>query len=198
MNLAVFFTASRIIVAPIFAFLFIHGFRTESPLLVWGAVVCAILIELSDMFDGMIARGRKEVTDFGKVFDPVADSLSRLTVFASFLATGIIPIWVFLVFLYRDVLMQLMRILCATNGIVLAARKSGKIKAILQAIATFIVLAIVLAHLYTILWMPRTVWGMHTAFWAVLGAALYTAVSGFDYIFAHRDVIRKMLQPKNT
>lgn len=196
MNLAVFFTASRIFVAPVFAFFFIRGYRLESPLLIWAAVGCAVLIELSDMFDGMIARARSQVTDFGKVFDPVADSLSRQTVFISFLMTGIIPLWIYLIFFYRDALMQLMRIICATNGLVLAARQSGKIKAVLQAFASFVVMAIVLANMYGISWVPRTAGGVHTGFWVVLGAALFTVLSAFDYIFAHNDIIRKMLQPR--
>lgn len=194
MNFAVVVTLSRVAIAPLFAFFFIIGRRMESPALIWTAVVCAVLIELSDMFDGMIARSRNEVTDFGKVFDPVADSVSRQTVFISFLVSGIIPLWLYLIFFYRDAFMQLMRIICASSGVVLAARKSGKLKAILQASATFVVLLLVLAEQYRFPLMPKTVWGMHPGFWVVLGTAFYTALSVIDYIIPNRHVLGRLMR----
>jgi CDP-diacylglycerol--glycerol-3-phosphate 3-phosphatidyltransferase len=196
MNIAVMFTLSRVIIAPFFAFFFILGYRGNAPSFILGALVCAILIELSDMFDGMIARGRNEVTDFGKVFDPVADSVSRQTVFIAFMVSGIIPLWMYLIFFYRDAFMQLMRIVCASGGLVLAARMSGKVKAVLQAIATFVVLGIVLAGMYDVSWVPVTLGGKHTGFWVVGAVAVFTALSVIDYIIPNRAILKKMLTPK--
>ncbi len=196
MNIAVMFTLSRVIVAPVFAYFFITGYRSGTPSYIVAAVVCAILIELSDMFDGMIARGRGEVTDFGKVFDPVADSVSRQTVFISFMVSGIIPIWMYLVFFYRDAFMQLMRIVCASGGLVLAARMSGKVKAVLQAIATFVVLIIVLADMHHLTWVPAQIAGRHTGFWVVGAVAVFTLLSVIDYIVPNRAILKKVLTPK--
>jgi CDP-diacylglycerol--glycerol-3-phosphate 3-phosphatidyltransferase len=198
MNIAVAFTLSRVIIAPLFAFFFIIGFRQGLPSFIWYAVGCGVLIELSDMFDGMIARSRGEVTDFGKVFDPVADSVSRQTVFISFMVTGIIPLWVYLIFFYRDAFMQLLRIICASEGLVLAARMSGKIKAVLQAVASFAVLAIVLGDHYSLSWLPEVWWGRHPGFWVVLAAALFTIGSIIDYVVPNREILRKMLRPKQA
>jgi CDP-diacylglycerol---glycerol-3-phosphate 3-phosphatidyltransferase len=196
MNIAVMFTLSRVIVAPVFAYFFITGYRSGNPSYIVAAVVCAILIELSDMFDGMIARGRGEVTDFGKVFDPVADSVSRQTVFISFMVSGIIPLWMYLVFFYRDAFMQLMRIVCASGGLVLAARMSGKVKAVLQAIATFVVLIIVLADMHHLTWVPVQIAGRHTGFWVVGAVAVFTLLSVIDYIVPNRVMLKKVLTPK--
>lgn len=196
MNIAIAITLSRVVIAPFFALLFIAGYRSGSAGLIWAAVGCAVLIELSDMFDGMIARARSEVTDFGKVFDPVADAVSRQTVFLAFLLSGIIPLWCYLVFFYRDAFMQLMRIVCASSGIVLAARMSGKIKAVIQAIATFVVLGVVLGHIYDLSWVPLLVGGKHPGFWVVFGAAVYTAVSVVDYIIPNRASLAKMVQTR--
>ena len=211
MNIAVMFTLSRVIVAPVFACFFITGYRSDTPSYIVAAVVCAILIELSDMFDGMIARGRGEVTDFGKVFDPVADSVSRQTVFISFMVSGIIPLWMYLVFFYRDAFMQLMRIVCASGGLVLAARMScmkasrsqllaarmsGKVKAVLQAIATFVVLIVVLADMHHLTWIPAQIAGKHTGFWVVGAVAVFTLLSVIDYIVPNRAILKKVLTPK--
>lgn len=189
-------TFSRIFVAPFFAVFFIIGYSQQKPAYIVGALIAAILIELSDMFDGMIARARKEVTDFGKVFDPVADAVSRQTVFLSFLVTGVIPLWMYLVFFYRDSFVQLLRIVCASTGLVLAARVSGKIKAIIQAIATFAVLVVVYGSLTNISWIPLELAGKSLSFWAVFGAALFTLYSFFDYIIPNRSSIAKMLERK--
>ncbi|MDR2578209.1 MAG: CDP-alcohol phosphatidyltransferase family protein [Chitinispirillales bacterium] len=195
MNLATLITASRVAIAPVFAYLFIKGYGSDGSGWIYACVALAALIELSDIIDGTVARARKEVTDFGKVFDPVADSVSRQTVFIAFMVAGIIPLWMYLVFFYRDAFMQLLRIVCASSGVVLAARKSGKIKAVLQGIATFGVLAVV--------WaigagrMEAVVWGRHPGFWVMILPAVYTLLSVIDYIVPNGKLILKMMEAKN-
>jgi len=196
MNIATLLTASRVAIAPVFAFAFIRGYASPGVSWIYACAALALLIELSDLFDGMTARARGEVTDFGKIFDPVADSVSRQTVFISFLATGIIPFWMYLIFFYRDAFMQLLRIVCASSGVVLAARKSGKLKAVLQGVATFCVLAILLAQRGGAGWMPESVWGRHPGFWVMLVVAAYTLLSVIDYIIPNRALIGKMMRKK--
>lgn len=198
MNLATMFTLSRVIIAPVFAFVFITGFKTDTTGWIWIAFGLAALIEISDLLDGTIARARKEVTDFGKVFDPIADSVSRQTVFISFMVSGIIPLWMYLVFFYRDAFMQLLRIICASNGVVLAARKSGKAKAVLQGIATFGVLGVIaLQRVFQTQWMPEEFLGFHPGFWVMLFPAIYTLLSVIDYIIPNRKLIKKMMTAKS-
>jgi CDP-diacylglycerol--glycerol-3-phosphate 3-phosphatidyltransferase len=194
MNIATILTASRVAIAPVFALAFIRGYASPGVSWIYLCAALAALIELSDLFDGMTARARGEVTDFGKVFDPVADSVSRQTVFISFMVTGIIPFWMYLVFFYRDAFMQLLRIVCASSGVVLAARKSGKLKAVLQGVATFCVLAILLAQRCGAGWMPESVWGRHPGFWVMLAVAAYTLLSVIDYIIPNRALIAKMMK----
>jgi CDP-diacylglycerol--glycerol-3-phosphate 3-phosphatidyltransferase len=196
MNIATMVTLSRVLIAPFFAYSFMHGYNTGNVTFIWIAVVLAGLIELSDMLDGTIARARNEVTDFGKVGDPVADSVSRQTVFLSFMLTGIIPLWLYLIFFYRDAFLQLLRIICASNGVVLAARKSGKLKAVLQGIATFGVLLVVLLKLNNPSSLPDTVWGFHPGFWIMFFPAIYTLLSVIDYVIPNRQLIANMMKKK--
>jgi CDP-diacylglycerol--glycerol-3-phosphate 3-phosphatidyltransferase len=194
MNPAIIVTMSRLFVAPVFAYLFIYSFRSSDGTgVLWGAVAIAVFIELSDAVDGLIARQRNEVTNFGKLFDPLCDSLSRQTIFLSFMVSGIIPLWMSLVFLYRDGLMAFLRTLCAYNGTVVAARKSGKLKAIFQAAATFLVLGVCLLHSYDIQWVPSAIWGRHPGFWIMLFPTFFTFISIFDYLIPHWKTIRRML-----
>ncbi|MDR0305584.1 MAG: CDP-alcohol phosphatidyltransferase family protein [Chitinispirillales bacterium] len=197
MNLATFFTISRVAIAPVFAFVFVAGYGSADSTWIWVCFTAAVLIELSDLMDGTLARARKEVTDFGKVVDPVADSVSRQTIFISFMLTGIIPLWMYLIFFYRDAFMQLLRIVCASNGIVLAARKSGKLKAVLQGAATFgVLIAIIVMHKSTTGVQANIWWGQHPGFWIMLIPAIYTLLSVIDYVVPNRKLIIKAVKRK--
>jgi len=196
MNPATLLTFSRIVIAPFFAWAFMHSYHAQQPVVwLWVAVGLAILIELSDAFDGHIARSRNEVTDFGKLFDPIADSLSRQTIFLSFMACAahIIPLWMFLLFFYRDMFMSVLRMWCAYHGLVLAARKAGKLKAVIQAIGSFAVLFVCLCLAYHVSWMPATVWGQHPGFWIMIIPAVVTVLSIYDYITSNLDMVKSMM-----
>jgi CDP-diacylglycerol---glycerol-3-phosphate 3-phosphatidyltransferase len=199
MNAATMLTASRIVIAPVFAFTFLHSFRHgTSPLWLVAAVALVILSEITDALDGAVARKRGEVTDFGKVFDPMADSIARLTAFAAFMAAGIIPWWLFLVFLYRDSFLSLLRLAAASQGTVQGARQSGKIKAVVQAAGILLVLVVCLMHAYGSTLVPRMIWGRHPGFWIMLIPALVTILSVFDYLAPTRAAVRQMMTTKKT
>jgi CDP-diacylglycerol--glycerol-3-phosphate 3-phosphatidyltransferase len=91
--------------------------------------VMFIVGEISDLLDGHIARSRNEVSDFGKLFDPFADTLVRVTYFLCFVVTGILPVIPFLIILYREFGILFVRILMMKKGVAMAARLGGKIKA---------------------------------------------------------------------
>jgi CDP-diacylglycerol---glycerol-3-phosphate 3-phosphatidyltransferase len=199
MNPAIILTLSRIVIAPFFAVAFIRSFTSAAPVAwLWASAGLAALIELSDAFDGRIARARNQVTDFGKIFDPVADSLSRQTIFLSFLVCKphIIPLWMFLVFLYRDAFLSVLRIWCAYNGIVLAARRAGKLKAVVQAIGAFCVLFVCLAHAYHVPWIPLRIGGRHPGFWIMLVPAVVTVLSVYDYVVSNWQTVKSMTVPR--
>jgi len=108
------------------------------------ALALAIASEISDGLDGHLARKRKEVSDFGKLMDPYADSLFRLTCLFSFASVryGWIPLWCVMVLLYRDILVSITRTFAVKKGVVIAARFSGKAKAVSQAAAIISLLVV--------------------------------------------------------
>ena len=101
-----------------------------------------IIIELTDLADGQIARRTGQISDTGKLLDPFADSLSRLTYFLCFTIAGIMEVWVFLIILYRDLGVSFIRLLMSRRGIAMASRMSGKIKAWVYALCGVIGLAL--------------------------------------------------------
>jgi CDP-diacylglycerol---glycerol-3-phosphate 3-phosphatidyltransferase len=199
MNPAIALTLTRIIIAPFFALAFIKSFQAPSPeLWLWISVSLAVCIELSDAFDGRVARARNQVTDFGKLFDPVADSVSRQTIFLSFMvcAAHIIPLWMFLLFFYRDAFLSILRMWCAYHGTVLAARRAGKLKAVIQAIGAFLVLFVCLAQAYHCPGIPATLWGRHPGFWIMLFPAIVTVLSVYDYVVSNWQTVKSMMVPQ--
>jgi CDP-diacylglycerol--glycerol-3-phosphate 3-phosphatidyltransferase len=142
MNLADKVTSLRLILAPFFFILYLFPeiglFSWVSDDLRWTVPVLWILFilsEITDLLDGKIARARHEVSDFGKLFDPFADVLVRITYFLCFVIDGILPALLFLVVLYREFGIQFLRNLMLKKGVVLGARKGGKLKAVTYMLA---------------------------------------------------------------
>ncbi len=95
---------------------------------------------LTDLFDGMVARARKEVTNFGKIMDPVADSTFFMTLLFGLSACrrfgDLVSLWFPILVLYREIAMHILRRYAALKGHAMPAKMSGKIKMFAQSLAT--------------------------------------------------------------
>jgi CDP-diacylglycerol---glycerol-3-phosphate 3-phosphatidyltransferase len=127
-------TWGRIALAPVF-FVFYQLSAGRSPALLVGVWVVFILIEVSDLLDGHFARLLRMESELGKVLDPFADAVSRLTYFISFAGSGILPLWILLVLVYRDLSVAYIRVIVSREKVLMSARVSGKLKAWVYAIA---------------------------------------------------------------
>jgi CDP-diacylglycerol--glycerol-3-phosphate 3-phosphatidyltransferase len=191
LKLALTMTLARIVISPIFLLVYLNfeklGLTSQSlPFILIGILS---LSEISDVLDGFIARKWNQVTELGKILDPMADSISRISVFLTF-TQGVVqlPLLLVLVFFYRDVFISLLRTLCAMKGFTLAARTSGKIKAVIQAAAAFVVLALMALQAHD--WIGLEAFrSISCAVVAV--AAAYTVFSGLEYIKANSNFIRQ-------
>lgn len=179
-------TASRIILAPVFfaAFLLYRsGLVPPLPVLVamW---LLFIYMEVSDLLDGMAARASSTVSDFGKLFDPFADVLARLTYFLCFAIDGIMPLWILLLVLYREYSIIFLRMLLTRRGISMGARPGGKAKAVLYMSAGLLSLAVVTLREYTAL--PGLAAAETLTMVAYALAAILSVVSFIDYVAQFR------------
>ncbi|GHT71599.1 CDP-diacylglycerol--glycerol-3-phosphate 3-phosphatidyltransferase [Spirochaetia bacterium] len=128
MTLADKITASRLFLAPCFFVVYLlPGAAQWTVPVLWALFLVS---EISDMIDGKVARSRKEVSDFGKLFDPFADTLVQITYFLVFVIDGIFPAALFLVVLYREFSILFIRNLMLKKGIAMGARMGGKIKTV--------------------------------------------------------------------
>ena len=198
MSIANYITFIRIFISPIFLFLYVeHEMLEISPIVLPYILLFLFGVsELSDAFDGYLARKYNQVTDFGKIFDPMADSIYRISVFLTFTQQPVnLHLLLVFVFIYRDSVVSTIRTICALKGFALAARPSGKIKAVIQAIAALSVLIMMIPH--SLGYMSNQ--SLH--FWSTIAvgiAAIYSVYSGIEYIIANRNFIRKLLTQKTA
>lgn len=193
MNLALFLTLGRIILSPIFLVIYLYHAQMgigmlALPIILIGLVAIA---ELTDLFDGMVARKRNQVTELGKLLDPMADSIFRLSVFLALTQGPVnLPLWLVLCFFYRDSVISLLRTVCALRGFTLAARFSGKVKAVVQGIAAQVILILMIPYAMGFLSLAAL---QTSSFYIVCGAVVYTVFSGVEYLKANQSYIRKAL-----
>ena len=194
MNIAHFFTLLRIFISPLFPILYLEYTWLGIPLVWIPYLLLALLVicECSDLFDGFLARRKNQVTDLGKVLDPMADSITHISLFLTFTQGMVqLPLILVFVFLYRDLFISTLRTLCALRGVALSARMSGKVKAVMQAIVAFLILFLMI--LYTAGLMPLVILQQVSLFLVSI-AALYTVISLGDYVLANRSYIKKALE----
>lgn len=193
MSIAFYFTVGRIFLSPIFLIVYLY-YQSFGITLSWLPYILLFLValsELSDMFDGFFARRRNQVTDLGKLLDPMADSIFRLSVFLTFTQGFIqLPLILVLVFFYRDSIISTLRTLCALRGVALAARMSGKIKAVIQAVTVIFILVLTIP--YTMGCLEEKLL-QQISLYTVFVAAIYTVYSGLEYIYANRTYIKRAL-----
>jgi CDP-diacylglycerol--glycerol-3-phosphate 3-phosphatidyltransferase len=173
MTLPMALTASRLVLAPVFFVLFELAVRGPAWLI---APLCLAfaLIEISDLLDGHAARTLKQESEFGKVLDPFADSLSRLTYFVAFAGAGILPLWILLILIYRDVAVAYIRVMVSKGNVLMPARTSGKVKAWIYAFAG--IGGLVDFSVVKLGWVIEAQAGIHAAAIGLFGLAAAVAV----------------------
>lgn len=148
-NLPTILTSIRLCLSPLLALVFIND-SPEWPQLRYLALFIVLMSELTDLFDGYMARKRGQVTDFGKILDPMADSIYRDTIFLSLAVVQQVSLLLVLPILYRDSIIATLRTVSAYKGIVVAARMSGKVKAVVQAVVIILILLLRIIALHYI------------------------------------------------
>lgn len=133
------FTLTRVILAPVFFILYFIPVWTGhfASLSVFILIPLLAFAEFTDFLDGFFARRNKEVSDFGKLFDPFADVLLHLGTFCCFVAAGYMPAFILLLIIYREFIMNFIRLIAVRQGIAIAARKGGKLKTVMYVFASF-------------------------------------------------------------
>ncbi len=143
MNIPNFISAIRIVLIPLFLYL-IFVPRVEERI---GALFVFIIASLTDFFDGWSARKLGQVTAFGKFLDPLADKfLVVSTIIAFLILDPLIPLWMILVIVFREILLTSMRYLAIRRQSILKTTRFGKIKTAFQMISFIIIIMVLIVR----------------------------------------------------
>ncbi len=184
LSLPNFLTIFRLFLSPIFIVVFLlHQW--------WVALAVAVSFEITDLLDGFLARRYRMVSPLGKLIDPLADSTSRFSVFLALVTAPSVradpwPVLLVAAIFYRDAIVAYIRTFAASTGVVLAARVSGKTKAVVQGVGIVVFLTTrALADSVSGLsaYLPT---GYYSVMIPVAGVTLWSCV---DYLWANWQTI---------
>jgi CDP-diacylglycerol--glycerol-3-phosphate 3-phosphatidyltransferase len=142
------------------------------------AAIVFALASVTDAMDGYLARTRNAITTFGKLMDPIADKLLIIAALVALVSLHRIAGWVAMVIIARELTVTVTRMQANQHGVVIAANWWGKAKTIVQVAAIFFLIAV---GEPTPAWVGALVYGM----------VVITIVSGVDYFFGLRRVLRE-------
>ena len=168
-NLPNALTVLRLAVVPVFAVLLLSDGGMDDGRRVWATVFFGAAI-ITDRYDGLIARRTGQVTEFGKLADPIADKALTGTALIGLSSLGLLPWWVTLAILVREVGVTLLRFWVIRHGVI-AASRGGKAKTVLQALAI---------GLYI---LPLEGLVASARWWVMAAAVVLTVVTGLDYVY---------------
>ncbi|MDV2503209.1 MAG: CDP-diacylglycerol--glycerol-3-phosphate 3-phosphatidyltransferase [bacterium] len=130
-----------------------------------------ILASLTDWLDGHIARSRNQITDLGKMLDPIADKILVAAGLIPLVALGRVPVWMAVVLLGREFAVTGLRFISLSEGLTISASRLGKYKTILQVVAvSMLILHFKVLHFHII--------GM-LVLWVALFVSVISAVEYF-------------------
>ncbi|GIP43029.1 CDP-diacylglycerol--glycerol-3-phosphate 3-phosphatidyltransferase [Paenibacillus sp. J45TS6] len=182
MNLANRITIIRITMIPLFmlCFYFYSNVASSEQAPIWNTMSYVLTVFLfvlaagTDKLDGYVARKYNQITNLGKLLDPLADKLLISAALIMMAEAGMVPGWMAVIIIGREFAITALRMAASGRGITLAADQFGKIKMVLQVIA----ITAVLLHNF-----PFSMFTTFPVDQALLVAATFvTLLSGCNYI----------------
>lgn len=176
MNLPNRLTIVRIVLTPLFLFLFMADFIPYNYVI---SLIIFVVAAITDFADGKIARSQNIVTNFGKIADPIADKILTTTVLLCFMLLDLCSIWVVLIVLAREFTVSAVRISAASQGEVIPANIYGKIKTVLQMVFSILVMILLVIQTETSVVIPHFNIFVLSLMWIL---AFVTLISGIIYL----------------
>ncbi|MGN0072847.1 MAG: CDP-diacylglycerol--glycerol-3-phosphate 3-phosphatidyltransferase [Coriobacteriales bacterium] len=180
-------TVVRILLIPVFVAILVSPWPalTENlplwaSLQPWIAALVFVAISATDAVDGYLARSRNQVTDFGKFLDPLADKILVCAALLGLVELQLLPSWIALIILAREFIVSGLRMLAASQGLVVAASWYGKVKTVSQIVAIIAFIIKDTVQLQAVGELFATAFNIFS--WlAMLVAVIMTIVSMIDY-----------------
>ena len=183
----------RIILTPLFIILLFADFKMAK---VFALLVFAIAA-ITDAYDGYLARKYNQITPEGKFLDPLADKILVLSAFISFAFINIIDFWMVGIIIFRDLFVTGLRFIMSSSGFEFITSKLSKYKTASQlTIIILILIFISIEGLDINIFIPtlEIIKQYRIIYILTMFTAIFTAYTGFIYIYTNRIVIRKFIK----
>ena len=177
MTLPNILTCVRVLLIPVFLVL---AYQNNLPCDV-AALIVYVVACLTDYVDGYLARKNNQVTNFGKFMDPVADKLLVMAALLIFVEDGTIAAWMVAIILGREFIVSALRMVAASEGLVIAANSWGKAKTMI----TMITLIFLLCPIGPVMLGPISL--QDILIWITV---IITTISGVTYVIDNFSVIK--------
>ncbi len=184
-------TVLRIILTPIFLFLFLQ----DEPLMIQISFIVFLLAAITDWYDGWLARKFNYITEWGKFLDPLADKVLTSTAFVALVITGILELWMVLLIILRDIIVTGLRMYADNKKVTFSTSYTAKVKTFSQmfflyylllfyTINTIEPLNIEYKYLLNSLLNPALI------YYVMLAITLFTVYTGITYVISNRKLIK--------
>lgn len=176
-------TIARMVITPVFLALIMWESLPHRFLI---ATLVYSLAAVTDAIDGKLARKNNQITNFGKLLDPIADKVLTTSALLAFMVMNLCNIWIVMIVLTREFTIASIRMIAAAGGVVIPANIWGKIKTVSQM--TFTIVIMLLGEVYYIMGnvnaelfskLPSLSIISNSLLWIT---AILTVVSGVIYI----------------
>lgn len=191
-------TVARIILTPVFLFLFISG----DPLLIQISSVVFIIAALTDWYDGWLARKFNYITEWGKFMDPLADKILTSTAFFAIVAVGHLQLWMVILIVVRDFIITLLRAVADYKKVAFSTSLLAKIKTFMQMAFLYYLLVFITLKTFDGLYSQYKEWFEILLDKTLLDVIMivitsFTVLTGITYLYSNRILIKKLFSNEN-
>ena len=186
-------TVLRIILTPIFLYFFL----SEDPLFIQISLGIYIIAALTDWYDGWLARKFNYITEWGKFWDPLADKILTSVVFLGFVIVNLLPLWMVILIIFRDLSVTLIRVYADSRGYSFRTTYYAKWKTMLQMIFLYYLLILYVAKNSSEVYsryqnIIDILLNNDLIYFTMLLITIITVHSGISYLILNKSLIKQL------
>ena len=185
-------TIFRILLTPLFIVCLFYPNMYSN---LW-ALFIFILASITDAFDGHYARKYDQVTRHGKFLDPLADKILVSSAFISFAIMDIIPYWMVILIIFRDLFVTGLRMAMESQGLTMITSKIAKAKTTTQISVIIFILAFLGFQIFDMSWLGIVydfIIDYRVIYYFTMIATIFTVITGITYLYNNKNIIKRFI-----
>lgn len=185
-------TIFRILLTPLFIICLFYPYQYAR---LW-ALFIFIVASITDAVDGHYARKFNQVTRHGKFLDPLADKILVSSAFISFSIIGLVPYWMVVLIIFRDLFVTGLRMVMESQGFTMITSRIAKVKTGTQITVIIFILAFLGFQIFSFDWLLAIysfIIEYRIVYILTLLATIFTVYTGISYLYGNRKVIKSFI-----